>query len=203
MADQLTFKALAHVKKYDAVNRIMYAGVYAANKIDTDDEMMVQWDITNAAHEFLTKKDLDSVMDTNHDGIPNGCVPVESFVARKGDPDFQEGEWVVASKLTPEMAQKYDDGEVNGYSFEGIVFKVDAEVDLKFYRDNITVTSKSQEHDHIIYVIKDAVTGKISKGITDVVDGHYHEANKGTATGEAIYLETTKDDNIVRKKHSH
>lgn len=205
----LAIKANARVKKLAEVDgkKLMYAGVYAANKVDTDDEMMVQYDLTNAAHEFLKKYDLSNSMDTNHDGKPNNCVPVESYINPVENQWFEEGEWVVVSDITksPNIWKQLQTGELNGYSFEGFVEKVATEIDLEFYRDNVAVTAKTEDedgedHDHVTYFIKDTTTGKVSSGITDIVNGHYHTVDKGTATNEAIYLETTKQ---VKKAHRH
>lgn len=82
---------------------------------------MTAEDIKKLAHRAL-KLDLAVIIDTQHDNVPNGSYPVESFIARSGDPDYTEGAWVMGVKVPDDATwEKVLKGELNGFSFEAMV----------------------------------------------------------------------------------
>ncbi|MFH1118076.1 MAG: XkdF-like putative serine protease domain-containing protein [Pseudomonadota bacterium] len=97
--------------------RIIYAPVYTPFRVDTDNEAMTPDEIESMAHGFILNGRHDCI-DVNHDREKSGCRVVESFVARSGDPDFIEGEWVLGIKIDrDDLWQRVLKGELNGLSF--------------------------------------------------------------------------------------
>lgn len=106
-------------KKANAAKQIVYGEVYVPNEKDTDSNWMSAETIEKMAHDFMEDLRLTQI-DKNHDGDTDQGVVVESFLVRKGDPDFTEGAWVVGVKVadskTWDAIQK---GEITGFSIEG------------------------------------------------------------------------------------
>jgi len=165
--------------------RMVFAEVYAPLKPDSDHEFMDAVSIRKMAYKFMRSMSLDSV-DTDHDNeVVDGCCVVESFIARKGDPDFIEGAWVVGMHVdndtTWEMIKK---GELNSFSMQALVHKdlVEVEIDLPPVIQGQTM--KSEGHAHTFSVAYDD-SGKFMGGRTDSQNGHFHAIRRGTATEEA------------------
>jgi hypothetical protein len=172
---------MVQIVKADAEKQIVYGVVYAPYVMDTEGEFMFPEDIELMAHEFMRLK-LDEVIDTNHDKTANGSYPVESFIARAGDPDYPEGAWVLGVKCTDEMWTKYKNGEINAYSFEAMVSPVECDIEVETYRDHFGLTEKSDEHDHV-YFLHVTPMGRVTKGWTDAgPDGHVHGILGGCKT---------------------
>lgn len=105
------------IKKYDKMKKIVYGEVYVPDEVDTQGDFMSKEEIEKMAHRFLMEC---RQMDQEHNEIPGVAVPVESFIAREGDPDFKEGAWVLAVKvLDEELWGRIMSGEITGYSFQG------------------------------------------------------------------------------------
>lgn len=172
------------VKKVDADRRIAYGEVYAPYKLDTYGEMMLPEDIEKIAHRFM-QLDLSSVIDVQHDNQPRNVTPIESFIARAGDPDFTEGAWVLGVKVHDnELWADIKAGKLNGFSFEALVRKVVAVVEYQVVRDNIGETEINGDHAHLFWVeVND--DGLVVRGRTTTDNGHAHEIKAGTATEEA------------------
>jgi len=181
-AENKSCDQFARIKKTDDDRRIIYAEVYAPYTLDTYGDMMLPEDIELMAHRFLQIKDLHSTVDTNHDNIPNGSYPIESFIARKGDPDFTEGAWVVGTKVVDdEIWARVKSGELNGYSMQSIVRMVPAVAEVQVALDSVGITEESEGHKHWFYVQLDD-EGRVKGGRTSNDMGHVHEIKKGTAT---------------------
>lgn len=176
------------ITKTDASKQIVYGEVYAPFVMDTEGEFMFPEGIEKMAHDFLRLK-LDEVIDTNHDRVANGSYPVESFIAREGDPDFTPGAWVLGVKCSDATWAKVESGDLNSFSFEAMVYPVEVEIEVDTYRDHFGVTQKSAtpevaDHDHLFFVYVDEM-GKVVKGFTDEVDGHRHVIRGGSRTAKA------------------
>jgi hypothetical protein len=172
------------IKKIDADKRIVYGEVFAPGVIDSSGEIILKDDIELMAHRFM-RLDLNTVIDTNHDNIPNGSYPIESFIARKGDADYIEGAWVLGVKI--EDSRIWNDvkeGRLNGYSFQAMVKKVDMVAKLAVIRDNVGRTENAQDHNHLFFVQLDD-KGRVKGGCTSETEGHFHSIRRGTATEEA------------------
>lgn len=173
---------VARVRKLDGKQQIMYAEVYAPNVLDTHGEMMRKEDVELLAHRFMQLPDLAQSIDTNHDNVPNGSYPVESFIARDGDPEFTPGAWVLAVKVPDtEVWAAVERGDLNGYSFEAYVRKLPAIVVVSLQRDNVGETEEADGHKHLFYAVVDD-EGRVVAGRTSTDNGHSHEVKKGTAT---------------------
>lgn len=163
---------------------LVYGEVYAPNRPDSDGEYMTAEQIMKMAHDFVRKQRVDQV-DQQHDNeaIP-GVTVVESFIARKDDPDFIEGAWVVGVHIPDDDTwEKVKKGEINGFSMEAMVVREDKEVELEIPPVVSGVTSKSEDHVHKFYVTYNG-DGKFLGGTTDEVDGHKHSILAGTITEE-------------------
>jgi len=185
MSDKRTLTA--QVRRIDADRRIVYAEVYAPNTLDTYGEFMLPNDVEAMAHKFM-QLDLGNVIDTNHDNVPNGSYPIESFVARANDPDVTEGAWVLGVKVPrDEVWQAVLKGDLNGFSFEAMVKLIEYDVEVSIIRDHIgeTRTIKGVDHEHLFFAQVDD-KGRVIAGRTDEgPDGHVHTIRHGTFTDEA------------------
>ena len=185
MTEARTMTAL--IRRTDADRRIVYAEVYAPNTLDTYGEFMLPEHVEEMAHKFM-RLQLDSVIDTNHDNVPNGSYPIESWVARAGDPDFTEGAWVMGIKVPDaEVWDKVLKGDLNGFSFEAMVNLVEYDVEVSVIRDHMgqTNTIKGVDHEHMFLVQVDD-KGRVIKGATSPgPDGHVHVINHATMTAKA------------------
>lgn len=176
---------LVTIKRLDVEKQIVYGEVYAPYVLDTYGEMMTPDDIEVMAHRFL-KLDLTSVIDTQHDNVPNGSYPVESFVARADDPDYTPGSWVLGVKVPdPVTWHRVKSGQLNGFSFQCMVKPRDVEVEYEVVRDHVGSTELSQDgHQHTYFVQVDDL-GRVIGGITDSAHGHTHEIRRASVTEDA------------------
>jgi len=175
---------IVKIKKIDEERRLIFGEVYAPNRLDTYGEFMTADDIELMAHRFA-RLDLGEVIDTNHDNIPNGSFPVESFVARAGDPDFVEGAWVLGVKVPDDhIWAQIKKGELNGFSFEAMVQPQDVTIRFKQQRDLVGEAEDTHGHTHMFFVqVNEA--GRVEKGRTSQEvgpDGAFHDHNISRAT---------------------
>ena len=107
------------IKKADDEKQIVYGEVYVPNQRDTDGNWMTAATIEKMAHDFMENL-RNTHIDKNHDGeIDKGTV-VESFIVRKGDPDYTEGAWVVGVHVSaPDVWEQVKKGELTGFSIAG------------------------------------------------------------------------------------
>jgi len=172
------------IKRTDDDQRIIYGEVYAPHVLDTYGEFMLPEDIKDMAHKFM-RLDLGAVIDTHHDEKANGSYPIESFIARKGDPDYVEGAWVLGVKVVEDdVWKKVKSGEINGFSFQALVRTVEMDIEFSVIRDHVGVTYKSgdDDHEHTFYVEVDQ-QGSIIGGWTDEgPDGVAHQIVRGSVT---------------------
>ena len=178
----------AMIRRTDADRRIVYAEVYAPNTLDTYGEFMLPEHVEEMAHKFMSL-DLANVIDTNHDNVPNGSYPIESFIARAGDTDYTEGSWVLGVKIpTEEIWDAVIRGDLNGFSFEAMVNLVEYDVEVSVIRDHIgsTQSVKGVDHEHLFFVQVDD-KGRVIKGSTSPgPDGHVHMISHATMTNKTL-----------------
>lgn len=106
-------------KKLAGAKQIVFGEVYVPNDRDTDGNWMSADTIEKMAHAFLHEARMQQI-DRNHTGARDKGEVVESFIARKGDPDFAEGAWVVGVHVTDgEVWAQIEKGELTGFSLEG------------------------------------------------------------------------------------
>lgn len=171
--------------------RIVLAPVYTPMRVDTDNEAMTAAEIEKMAYAFMESGHWEAIH-TNHDGIKNGCRVVESFVARKGDPDFIEGEWVLGLRITNDQIwSKVLKGELNGFSWGTSKTPTYTPVIVQLLHpvEGIGTTKEAstedmEEHMHGVKVQFDEFANVVPT-YTEVVMNHAHLILKGTATEEA------------------
>ena len=176
---------IVRIAKTDEDKQIVFGEVYAPNILDAHGDMMLSDDIESMAHNFLREVNLTQKVDTNHDNVANGTYPVESFVARAGDPDgYTEGAWVLGVKIADESVwDSIKKGELNGFSVEALVIKKQALATVNVLIDNFGETEEDSGHTHFFFVELDE-SGKVVKGRTSSTDGHFHTISRGTATDD-------------------
>lgn len=142
--------ARVSIKRADAKRRLVFGEVYAPNRLDTHGEAMAAEDIEIMAHRFLHLVDPNKAIDTQHDNKPNGSYPVESFIARDGDPDFTPGAWVLGVKVPDDgIWAKIESGEIAGFSFEARVEAHKEVVQIEMLRDLVGATEAAEDgHRH-------------------------------------------------------
>lgn len=172
---------LVAIKKADDELQVVYGEVYVPNIPDAQGEFMTAETVRATAYNFLAKKRTDQV-DTNHDNEVNGSIVVESFIARKGDPDFIEGSWVVGIFIpSEEIWQAVKNQELNGFSFEALEYTEDRTIDLEVPEVIQGETDSENGHTHSYFVRFDD-NGAYLGGETDYQQGHRHIIKKGTVT---------------------
>ena len=103
--------------------QLAYGAVYEPYLLDTQGEWMRPDQIEAMAHKFMLKQ-LNSAFDVMHDNQGGKAHVVESFIARKGDPDYVEGSWVLGVWVPDrELWARIRKGEIGGFSFEAYVVK--------------------------------------------------------------------------------
>jgi len=182
---------MAKIVVKSEMERLVYGEVYAPYQIDTDGEAMTPEDVQKMAHDFLASGRVGKI-DVEHNLQPSGCLVVESFLARKDDPDgFLEGAWVLGVKVIPdEIWSLVLKGELNGFSFYGPVQKVSAQAVVDAARRIVGKTEQSIEgllppHDHDLDIQFNA-QGRVVPGLTGKAMGHAHPVLRTTATEEAM-----------------
>lgn len=169
-------------KAADEEQRIVFSEVYAPMIPDSDQEYMDAQTIRDMAYKFMREMKLDQI-DQQHDNVlVQEARVVESFIARKGDPTFVEGAWVVGIHIPDdETWDKVKKGELNGFSMQAMVHKTPVEVTIEVPPIVEGLTIKSEGHEHKFSVAYDE-TGRFLGGKTDTVDGHFHIIKRGTVT---------------------
>lgn len=174
---------MAEIKKSDDELQIVWGEVYAPDVIDSQGDYMNRAEILKMSYRWMAKGDVKCV-DIDHDLQRTNAVVVESFIARKGDPDFIEGAWVVGVHVPdPDMWQRVKKGELNGFSMYGKATRSDQH-DLLIASEVQGMTKAESGHSHNFSVAYDD-NGEFIGGKTDEVDGHFHVIRRGTLTEPA------------------
>jgi hypothetical protein len=104
-----------------AKHQIVYGPIYTPWKVDLQGQYATDEDVMKMAHGFMPKRKMGQMHGqwTLPDGRPVGDM-VESFLVRRGDPDFpDEGAWVGGTKCHNDVWEKVLSGELLGYSIGG------------------------------------------------------------------------------------
>lgn len=170
------------IKKSDAQKQVVYGEVYAPDRLDSQGDFMSAEVIEKMAWAFL-RSGLTTNIDTEHSLKKNGCQVVESFVVRKGDPDFTPGAWVLGVWCPDAVWEQVTKGDINGFSMYGLASRREVPVEVEIPDDGILEgrVLKSDGHDHEVCVKIDD-KGAIIGGRTSTDHGHYHEIKHGTVT---------------------
>ena len=112
-------ESVVEFKKSNDEQQIVYGEVYKPDCRDSDGNWMSRSTIEKMAYDFM--RDLkNNQVDKNHDGQAGKGAVVESFIVRKGDPDFTEGSWVVGVHVPDKaMWEQIKKGELTGFSIAG------------------------------------------------------------------------------------
>lgn len=105
-------------KKFDPERQLVYGVVYQPMVADSQGDWASSATIEKMAHDF-NAKGRPTAVDIEHDLKPSGCVVIENFVARKGDPNFPEGAWAMGIKTPDSIWALVKSGELNGLSMYG------------------------------------------------------------------------------------
>ena len=130
LADELhkseDFNNRDQFRKFDMEKRLVYAEVYLPDTEDAHGHSMTAEEIEKMAHGFM-KNRRTTMIDINHDNSTDyECAMVESFIARAGDPDYMPGAWVGVVKVeNDEVWRMIKNGEITGFSFEGMGYVVE------------------------------------------------------------------------------
>jgi hypothetical protein len=178
-----TITAQCSIKYVQEDERIVKGEVYAPYIIDSHGEMMLPEDVELMAHRFLIA-DKNKFIDVMHNNKPIKASVVESYIAKADDPDYTEGAWVMAVKVfDDDIWEQAKSGKLNGYSFEAMVYKYDAEVTYDYVPVHVGFVEENDGHFHAFYVEinKD---GRVTGGQTGPGgdDNHSHSILSGTAT---------------------
>lgn len=174
------------VKKADTEHQVVYGEVYVPNVPDSQGDWATADDIQQMAWDFLKEGRLSKI-DTNHDLQVNGCLVVESFIARKGDPDFIEGAWVLGVHVPDaDMWEKVKKQEINGFSLYGMAttYKEECEIEIPDTVWGTTSPDPEDGHTHRFQVKYDNA-GNFLGGVCEVAENHSHVIVKGTVTEES------------------
>lgn len=178
----------ASVPIKDEYERLIYSEVYAPNRPDSDGCFMTAEVIKKMAHDFLASGRMKQVDLYHNNVLQEGCVIVESFIAREGDPTFLLDSWVVGIYIgNDEIWKAILDGTINGLSVQALVLEEEVEVTIANAGEVTGFTTTNDDHSHKFIVTYDE-EGNFLGGKTDVVDGHYHTIRTGTATAFATRM---------------
>lgn len=174
---------LSNFKKSDSELQIVWGEVYAPDVPDSQHDVMSSTEILKMAYSWMAKSNTRCI-DKNHDQEVTNAFVVESFIARKGDPDFIEGAWVVGVHIPdPALWEKVKKGELNGFSMQGRSAIVGTrEVTVPAEVTGLTKAECGHSHNFSVAYAPD---GEFIGGCTDEVDGHFHVIRRGTVTEEA------------------
>ena len=165
--------------------RIVWAEVYVPNVPDSDGDYMNADTIRKMSYKFMHSLKLKNIDVQHNNRIVPGAGVVESFIARKGDPDFITDAWVVGVHVPDDATWgQIKKGEINGFSIEALVKGTASFLELDIPPVISGRTSIDNGHDHEFFVSYDD-EGKFLGGRTDTVDDHFHLIRQGTVTEDA------------------
>lgn len=173
------------IKKVDEDKQLAYGEVYVPMIPDSQGDFMTAVEIEKMSHQFM-KDGLLRGVDTQHDLQDNGAVVVESFIARKDDPDFIHEAWVAAVWVPDELWPLVKSGELGGFSMYGSGERTPTMITIEIPDNGIIKgdTDTAEDHTHT-YFVKYDDEGNFLGGETNAVDGHSHKIIKGTTTEKA------------------
>lgn len=171
------------IKKSDDELQIVWGELYVPGVLDSQNDFMSSDEVLKAAYRWMSKGDVRCI-DIQHDRNRTDAYVVESFIARKGDPDFIEGAWVVGVHVPdPDIWAAVKAGKLNGFSMMGPGLRGPQEdVSVPSYVEGLTKAEDGHVHN---FSVEYGPNGEFIGGRTDEVDGHYHIIRRGTLTEKA------------------
>ena len=123
-----------------------------------------------------------NTIDVQHDNVPISAYPVESYIETEEGKDWPVGSWIMGVKIEDAgVWKKIKKGELNGFSFEAMVYKVPMVAEVSYFPDDLGITAENEGHDHVYFIEYDE-EGRIVGGETSYDAGHRHTIKMGTAT---------------------
>jgi hypothetical protein len=167
--------------------QMVWAEVYAPNIPDADGDIMTETAIEQMAYKFMRERKTDRI-DLQHNNKLVNAYIIESFIARKGDPDFIKGSWVVGMHIPDKgvwsMIKK---GEINGYSMEALVTREKATMTVELPPVISGLVAKADDgHDHEFFVSYDDNGQFLGGRTSSAADGHSHVIKRGTVTESSL-----------------
>lgn len=110
-----------HSSPEKATQQIGFGEVYVPWEVDLQGQYATEEEVSKFAYKFMLEYQKLGEMHASW-AMPDGKSPgkiVESFLARRGDPDFVEGAWVLGVKFHDDVWAKVLAGEYRGYSIGG------------------------------------------------------------------------------------
>ena len=180
------------VRKSDEQLQIVWGEVYVPDFPDSDGDFMSATEIRKMEMGFMKHKLQDSVDKQHSNILEEGCCVVESFITRKGDPDFPiEGSWVVGMHIeSPALWEEVMSGELNGFSMQAKVKSRPKVLELEV-PDRIvgkTEATNAQEDVHLhSFAVSFSEDGEFRGGETSPhgSDQHKHQILGGSVTQAA------------------
>ncbi len=178
-------KGLEPRVKLDEDEQIVFGEVYAPDVVDSQGDTMSAEEIKKMAYKFMEKMRVHKI-DVQHNNKPSGAYVVESFIARDGDPLFIPGSWVLGVHIPDKgLWNRVKSGELNGFSFEGLVSSTPTRVKSNIPEEVKGLTDNRVGHSHA-FKVKFDHEGNFLGGETDEVDGHKHVIKAGTVTEQSL-----------------
>lgn len=129
MGGKVQTERVVEFKKANDEEQIVYGEVYIPDKKDSDGNWMTTATVRKMAHSFMEKLRLSKI-NKGHSGAKDKGTVVESFIARKDDPDFAEDAWVVGVHVPDvKVWKQVKDGTLTGFSIEGSAMLVEEEAE--------------------------------------------------------------------------
>lgn len=170
-------------KKSDEELQIVWAELYIPEVPDSEHDFMTREEIMKMSYSWMAKG-ITRCVDIEHNCENTDSVVVESFIARKNDPDFIEGSWVCGIHIPDKkLWESVKKGEYNGFSMYGWA-KRGEEYEIEVPSEVVGVTKAENGHTHNFSVAY-GPKGEFIGGTTDDAAGHYHVIRRGTVTEEA------------------
>jgi Putative phage serine protease XkdF len=175
------------LKRAAEEQQMVWAEVYAPNIPDADGDIMTEEAIEQMAYKFMRERKTDRI-DLQHNNKLVNAYIIESFIARKGDPDFIKGSWVVGMHIPDKgvwsMIKK---GEINGYSMEALVTREKATMTVEIPPVISGRVAKADDgHDHEFFVSYDDNGQFLGGRTSSAADGHSHVIKRGTVTEASL-----------------
>lgn len=182
-----TPKVLRLKKDENGYERIVYGELLLPETPNYYNDYHTKTSVREFAYSFLAN---GFFIDEEHDNvdISDRVHVVESWIARKGDPDFIEGAWVVGMYVgDDELWEKILRGDITGFSYEAMVTMEEAEVEAPSYSTVVGFTEPDlvDKHVHRYFVLLDEDGMVLSGGTLDDDTEHNHTIRRSSFTEEA------------------
>ena len=205
----MTNKLLLKFKSINSEKQEVEGIVYKANTIDAHGEF-----ITHAGIKAIKKMCDDaiskgkSIIDTNHDKIPNGSEVLENYFNGddKTNDDYELGDWIQKVKIhDSNLWERVKSGELNAFSINFMASEEEVEADVLIELVKYSVTdSNVNDHEHKTFIRFDefgkSLGGRTSDHEDEEGNIHYHLIDHTVKTSKTIYKKGLGGDHPHRVK---